>query len=322
MDTVKSTKFNTQQQLELLRGLDIGLIVVDATFKIELWNSFLVNHTAVEAQDALSKSLFDICPDIDQDCLRTKVRAVITLQSVLTITWQQRPYLIKMNSYRPITSSAPYMYQNVRIMPLINANGQVEHVAIVLYDVTDAARVLIAFQEKNLQLTYSSQIDPLTKLNNRGHWETLLQAEFKRYPRNHSPSVLVMLDIDFFKKVNDTYGHQGGDTVLRYLGKILLENYRATDIIGRYGGEEFGILMLDTQTKQAEALIGKLVQALETTQIIHDQQQINITLSFGVTQICSRFKRHDEWIDMADKALYQSKKNGRNRATVLNHDDL
>ena len=200
MDTVKSTKFNTQQQLELLRGLDIGLIVVDATFKIELWNSFLVNHTAVEAQDALSKSLFDICPDIDQDCLRTKVRAVITLQSVLTITWQQRPYLIKMNSYRPITSSAPYMYQNVRIMPLINANGQVEHVAIVLYDVTDAARVLIAFQEKNLQLTYSSQIDPLTKLNNRGHWETLLQAEFKRYPRNHSPSVLVMLDIDFFKK--------------------------------------------------------------------------------------------------------------------------
>jgi diguanylate cyclase (GGDEF)-like protein len=313
------SKFKPQQQLDILKDLDIGLIVINTDLEIQLWNNFIINHTAIESQDALNKPLFDICPDIDADFLSRKVRSVIALQNSLTITWQQRPYLIKMDSYRPITSHAQFMYQNIRIMPLMNANAEVDHVAIVLYDVTDAARAQLAFKEKNIELTYASQIDPLTKLNNRGHWETRLEEEFKRFSRSHSPSVLIMLDIDHFKKVNDTYGHQGGDAVLRRLGKILISQYRDTDIIGRYGGEEFGILLLDTDTQKALALVENLTQEILNTDIVHDKKKITITLSFGITQINSSFKRHDEWIDLADKALYQSKQNGRNRATVLNH---
>ena len=127
-----------------------------------------------------------------------------------------------------------------------------------------------------------------------------------------------MLDIDHFKKVNDTYGHQGGDTVLRALGTLLTKQYRITDILGRYGGEEFGILLLDTTTEMALSLAENLSSELANTAILHDQKEIKITISFGITQINESFKSHDQWIDMADKALYQSKQNGRNRATVLN----
>ncbi len=320
MDTLTQPNFDSTQQLELLQFLDIGLIVIDTHLNIKLWNGFMINHTAVESEDALNHNLFNVCPDAPEDYLRSKFKSVVTLQSSLTITWQQRPYLFKMDSYRPITSSALFMYQNIRIMPLMNANAEIDHIAIVIYDVTDAARAQISFKEKNDELKEASRIDPLTKIFNRGYWEKCLESEFKRYSRNQSLSVLVMLDIDHFKKVNDTYGHQGGDAVLRIMGKLLLELYRDTDVIGRYGGEEFGILLLDTTSDQALALVENLSKVLKESEISHDGRKIEITLSYGITEINSSFKTHDQWIDMADKALYQSKQNGRNRATVLNCD--
>jgi diguanylate cyclase (GGDEF)-like protein len=320
MDTLTQSSFESIQQLDLLQFLDIGLIVVDTHLDIKLWNGFMINHTAVESQNALNHNLFSVCPNTPEDYLRSKFKSVVTLQSSLTITWQQRPYLFKMDSYRPITSSAEFMYQNIRIMPLMNANAEIDHIAIVIYDVTDAARAQISFKEKNDELKQASRIDQLTKIYNRGYWEKCLESEFKRYSRNQSTSVLIMMDIDHFKNVNDTYGHQGGDAVLRKMGQLLLSLYRNTDIIGRYGGEEFGILLLDTTTEQALTLVDNLTKLLKESEIIHDGKKIEITLSYGLTEINNHFKSHDQWIDMADKALYQSKQNGRNRATVLNCD--
>jgi diguanylate cyclase (GGDEF)-like protein len=210
------------------------------------------------------------------------------------------------------------MYQNVRIIPLMNANAEVDHIGICIYDVSEAARAQISLKDSNQMLTQVSRIDPLTQLFNRGYWESCLETEFKRYSRGKSSCVLVMLDIDHFKKVNDSYGHQGGDTVLRVLGTLIMKQYRVTDILGRYGGEEFGLLLLDTTTEKALCLIENLTTALNKTNIVYDSQEIKITLSFGLTEIHPSFQRHEQWIEMADKALYQSKQNGRNQATVIN----
>lgn len=320
MDTLTQSNFESLQQLELLQFLDVGLIVINTHLEVKLWNSFMVNHTAIEAHDALNHNLFEICPDIPEEYLRKKFKSVTTLQSSLTITWQQRSFLFKMDSYRPITSLAQFMYQNIRIMPLMNADGQIDHIAIAIYDVTDAARAQISFKEKNDELKLASRVDPLTNIFNRGYWEKRLEEEFEKFSQTNVRSVLIMLDIDHFKKVNDTYGHQGGDTVLRTMGQLLKKQYRNTDIIGRYGGEEFGILLLDTTTEQALSLVENLSQVLKDSVISHDSQKIEITLSYGITEINAKFNSHDQWIDMADKALYQSKENGRNRATVLNAD--
>ncbi|EPJ44888.1 MAG: hypothetical protein OFPII_31670 [Osedax symbiont Rs1] len=318
MANLTSSDFHSAQQLELLQFLDVGLIVINCDFKVQLWNNFMSNHRALPAVDALNQDLFKVCPDVPEIYLRHKLQSVFSLKSTLTITWGQRPHLFKMTSYRPISSASKYMYQNIRIMPLLDTDKQVENVAIVIYDVTETARAQIGFVEKNEQLILTSRIDPLTNIFNRGHWESRLKDEFHRYSRSNSTSVLIMLDIDHFKQVNDTYGHQAGDQVLRSLGDLLTKQYRMTDIIGRYGGEEFGILLLDTDTKQALALVYSLTKALSEIKIVYEKQPINITLSFGLTEIDKSFDRHDQWIDMADKALYQSKKKGRNQATILN----
>ena len=318
MVTLSQSQFESRQYLDVLQFLDAGVIVINNQLDFKLWNSFMANHMSIESQDALDKPLFEVCPNLAQDYLRRKFESVMTLQSSMSITWQQRPYLFKMNCYRPITSQSPFMYQNIRIMPLLNADNAVDHIAIVIYDVTEAAWAQITQERTNQALKLANQIDSLTQIFNRGYWEQRLHEEFQRYSRNRSSSVLIMLDIDHFKKVNDIYGHQGGDTVLRALGKLLKTQYRTTDIIGRYGGEEFGILLLDTTTEMALTLAQGLQEELAKTPFIHDHHEISITLSFGITQIDDSFKSHDQWIDMADRALYQSKTNGRNQATILN----
>lgn len=306
-------------QLEILQSLDVGIIIVDSSMIVKVWNRFMSNHTAIAAEDAVDRHLLTVCPTLPEAYIRRKLKSVVVLQNPIIITWQQRPHLFQINNYRSITSTNKLMYQNVRFMPIINAHDAVEHIGIVIYDVTEAANAHLSLQEKNLELTRSSRLDALTKLYNRGYWEERLELEFKRFSRSNTPSVLVMLDIDHFKRVNDTYGHQGGDAVLRTLSQLLLSQYRETDIIGRYGGEEFAILLLDTQTSQALELIEKLTRKLANTKITHNNETIEITLSFGLTEINSDITRHDQWIDTADKALYKSKQNGRNQATVLDY---
>jgi len=306
-------------ELEILQSLDVGIIIIDSNMLIKVWNRFMSNHCAIEADDAINQHLLTVCPTLPEAYIRRKLKSVVVLQNPLIITWQQRPHLFQISNYRSITSANKLMYQNVRFMPIVNAQNIVEHIGIVIYDVTEAANAHLSLQDRNEELTLSSRLDPLTKLYNRGYWERRLELEFKRFSRSNAPSVLVMLDIDHFKRVNDTYGHQGGDTVLRKLGQLLLNKYRETDIIGRYGGEEFAILLLDTETDQALELIQDLTQELADTQIIHNDKVIEITLSFGLTEINSDIKRHDQWIDTADKALYKSKQNGRNQATVLDY---
>jgi diguanylate cyclase (GGDEF)-like protein len=306
-------------QLEILQSLDVGIIIVDSSMIVKVWNRFMSNHSAIAAEDAVDHHLLTVCPTLPEAYIRRKLKSVVVLQNPVIITWQQRPHLFQINNYRSITSTNKLMYQNVRFMPIINAHDVVEHIGIVIYDVTEAANAHLSLQEKNLELTRSNRLDALTNLYNRGYWEERLELEFKRFSRSNTPSVLVMLDIDHFKRVNDTYGHQGGDAVLRALSQLLQSQYRETDIIGRYGGEEFAILLLDTQTSQALELIKNLTQKLANTKITHNNETIEITLSFGLTEINSDIKRHDQWIDTADKALYKSKQNGRNQATVLDY---
>ncbi|MGB1238817.1 MAG: GGDEF domain-containing protein [Pseudomonadales bacterium] len=307
-----------QQQFDLLQGLDIGLIIIDTQYRVKLLNAFITNHTAIEQSNALERSIFELFDSLPRDYLSRKFDSVIALQTSLTITWQQRPHLFVMESFRSITSSAKYMYQNVKIQPLLDSDGQVEHLAIAIYDVTEAARTQQVFEEQNKKLRLSNRVDPLTQVYNRGYWEYRLQAEFKRFSRAGVSSVLAMLDIDHFKLVNDKYGHQGGDAVLRHIGK-LLHQYRDTDIIGRYGGEEFGILLLDTTVEKARVILERLRHKIEETTVTHENREISVTASLGISQISTAFDSHEQWIDLADRALYQSKESGRNRLTILSH---
>lgn len=176
-------------------------------------------------------------------------------------------------------------------------------------------RRLEAYQLKlesmNEALSQESRTDRLTGLNNRGSFDEFLFEEFERALRRNRPLSLLMMDIDHFKKLNDTFGHAHGDEVLRQVSKILGDNVRPADFAARYGGEEFVVVLPNTSEEGAMILAERIRKAIQNNR--WDQRAV--TVSIGVaTQSRDHGNAHDLTCS-ADSALYESKQNGRNRAT-------
>jgi diguanylate cyclase (GGDEF)-like protein len=167
---------------------------------------------------------------------------------------------------------------------------------------------------KNQALERLSTVDELTGLRNRRYLMEALSTEFKRARRFRTPLTLLMLDIDHFKQVNDQLGHQAGDDVLKGIAKLLVSQTRATDIVGRYGGEEIMVVLTQTGIGGARAYGEICRRAVESTPFdISDGDPVSITVSIGVAAYSHRTKVPGDLISIVDEALYRAKGNGRNR---------
>jgi diguanylate cyclase len=302
--------------MDILQNIDAGLVVLNRHYAIELWNSFMQNHSGKPPEDVLGQSIFTVFPELPRKWFEHKAESVFVLHNATFTTWEQRPYLFRFPHYRPITGTAPHMYQNSTIIPLVDTRGEVEHVCLIIYDVTDTAVNKIAQQQAHHQLQELSRIDHLTGLFNRGYWENCLVQEFKRYDRYQLSSTLIMLDIDHFKQVNDTYGHTVGDDVIREISRALRAQLREVDIAGRYGGEEFGIILTGTDVEGAAVFAERLRKAVAAMTVHAEGKQIKFTISLGICELRETIADHRQWIECADHALYQSKEGGRNRYTI------
>ncbi len=304
----------------IIQHVDVGLVVLDRDYNIALWNGFMENHSGQSSASVKGENIFRLFPDISEEWLKRKVESVRLLNNRAFSTWQQRPYLIKFDSYRPITGRSKWMYQNVTLFPLTSASGEVEHVCLIIYDVTETAMDAQALQNANLELELLGRTDGLTGLYNRRAWEEMLRSEFKRSARTKQPCTLVMFDIDHFKKVNDTYGHQAGDEVIRMVADTLRATKRGTDLAGRYGGEEFGVILVDTDIAGGQYFAERMRKAVEKSGVTYGAQAIHFTISLGVAEVSAGVANHKAWIELADLALYQSKQGGRNRTTARQGD--
>jgi len=303
--------------MDMLQTIDVGLVVLDRNYSVRVWNGFMENHSGRQSMHVIGANLFETFPDIPEPWFRRKVESVLTLASRSFTTWEQRPYLLRFKNYRPITGTAAFMYQNITILPLVSADGAVNHVGIIIYDVTDVAVGKIGLKDANARLAQLSRTDLLTELNNRGHWEECLRIEFARFQRTGHPCSLVMLDIDHFKNVNDTYGHQAGDEVIRATARLLRESIRTTDIAGRYGGEEFGIILVNTSAESGMILAERLRKRIEAATVSFEQFEIRYTVSLGLADLIEGVQDYTEWLGRSDQALYEAKRSGRNRAIIF-----
>ncbi|MEJ2345607.1 MAG: diguanylate cyclase [Gammaproteobacteria bacterium] len=303
--------------LGILQNVDVGLVVLDRNCRIKLWNGFMENHSGVSAGHAMERDVFELVPELPRDWLQRKMASVSLLETSAYSTWQQRPYLLKFHSYRPVTGRSQWMYQNVTLFPLTSPQGQVEHVCMMLYDVTDMALDEQELLRTNQELERLSRTDGLTGLYNRRTWEDMLRSEFRRHQRSHQPGALVMFDIDHFKHINDTYGHPAGDAVLQRVAEVVRDTKRETDIAGRYGGEEFAIILLDTDDQGAMRFAERLRKAIAAATVRTDGKEISFTISLGVAGIVHvEGATYSHWLKAVDQALYRSKEGGRNRTTV------
>lgn len=161
--------------------------------------------------------------------------------------------------------------------------------------------------------------DPLTGLDNRGRFQQRLTQSINESTRRKDTFALVLLDIDHFKHVNDTYGHDAGDEALRYLSERLLKRLRSTDIVARLGGEEFAVILKDVDTKTAFDLTEQLRLALDDSQLNYKGQDIHLTATFGVAMWPHDARLPNQLYQVADRRLYAGKHLGRNR--TVDHDD-
>jgi diguanylate cyclase len=165
---------------------------------------------------------------------------------------------------------------------------------------------------QNILLEELSRTDALSRLPNRGHWEEAVAVAAARSRASGKEAALMMVDIDYFKAINDRYGHLAGDDVIRAVASILRDCLRGDDLAGRYGGEEFGVLLPDTPAAGAAATAERVRARVERA-VLERELGIRGTVSIGVAFFSAADASHKQWIERADRALYAAKNAGRNR---------
>jgi diguanylate cyclase (GGDEF)-like protein/PAS domain S-box-containing protein len=206
----------------------------------------------------------------------------------------------------PYMLSGEQHYYDLQVSRIGDGKGQLIGRLIMMHDITQ--RKTIEQQLRMLAIT-----DSLTGLYNGRHFFEVLEKEFARARRYGHPLSLMMFDIDFFKGVNDQYGHQIGDQMLQLLATSCLQVIRKADVLARYGGEEFILLLPETNAERAHSLAERLRRKVASLKLETPRGSVQVTISVGYTQLGKDEKDFDEFIWHADQALYKSKDRGRNR---------
>jgi diguanylate cyclase (GGDEF)-like protein len=178
------------------------------------------------------------------------------------------------------------------------------------------AALSIVEAETHAQLEQMATTDGLTGVFNHRSFQDRLKDEFLRASRHPEPFSLLFIDIDHFKRVNDTHGHPAGDAALKMLSSLLLQRSRQVDMVARYGGEEFAILLVKTDAHQAYPLAERIRKAVEQTPFTWQKKSIPLTISIGIASFPEDAGSREEIIQCADQALYASKQRGRNQSVL------
>lgn len=211
----------------------------------------------------------------------------------------------------------PLSFQFASLIPFLRNHGLF---SLILFQgillVKDYKKLM---QEKTFFLDQSTR-DGLTGLFNHAVFKSVLDMHFDRFIHNGQTASLIMFDIDNFKTINDQFGHLAGDDVLRSVSTLLREMVRETDSIGRYGGDEFAILLQHTTSHQARDVAEKIRRKVSKLTFHAGDRSFSPKISLGVSAISPTFESASDWIHAADKAMYASKKAGKNRVSVWTTD--
>ena len=222
---------------------------------------------------------------------------------------------------RAIIQNGKTYYLAAHYLPDFNKDHEVIGYIGVQYDITELKNKELLLEKQRTELELLSTIDALTGVKNRRYLSDKIDEQIYNAKRYQIPFSILMLDLDHFKQINDTYGHAIGDDVLRIVGKILNFNVRENDIVTRYGGEEFNILLPHTDTKDAAVVAERLRAVIEEAYIpIDAQNRVDFTCSIGIAEYHDAIRNGETLLALADDALYRAKKQGRNQ--VVSADEL
>lgn len=295
-------QWKKEDYLGIINSIHDGLYFVDEHRKIIFWNDAAERISGFSEEEVIGKSCADsILTHIDEDG-NYLCEHGCPLQATMDDkqSHQDTVYLHHKDGHRiPI---------HVRTSPLIDSEGKVTGAVELFTDVSNQEANALRVKE----LEKLALLDTLTNLANRRYLEREIDVRLAELERFNVPFGLFFMDIDHFKKLNDTYGHEIGDEVLRYISKTYVINSRPFDVYGRWGGEEFVAVIRNVNDKELRRIAERVRRLVGESYIIHSGRKIFVTLSIGATMA-----RLDDslksLVNRADDNMYRSKQGGRNR---------
>ncbi|MBU0481680.1 MAG: GGDEF domain-containing protein [Proteobacteria bacterium] len=303
---------------QLLDHLSIGATVIDRDLRVVLWNRWMREHSTFSPAEVKGRKLQEIFPELQKKGLIKKAREVFKKGKPVFFSNKVHQHMFPFHSARSyLEEELTPMEQTVIISPLKDGDGDTEHVLLSIFDVSDWITNQNELLRSKAELELLSQTDDLTQIANRRNILDRLSEELVVHKRKKRPMSVALIDIDHFKEINDTYGHQCGDMILHDLAQFITGLLRDYDTLGRYGGEEFLLILPETNGEQAFRICDRIRQAAQDKTHVYNGQQFQAMLSIGVaTMKEGETPSPEKLFKEADRCLYIAKKTGRNRTEV------
>ncbi len=295
---------------QILNVVNLGVVVFDREYKVCYWNRWMAMHSNIQSQTIINRPIFDFFPDLNNPIFMRNCRSVLTFGNLIFLSQKLHKYLFPFKLIRSGISPMEYMQQSCTMGPLRDSENVINYVFITIQDVTE----IVSYEQRLRELNMT---DGLTGMYNRRYLDIRINEEFKRHQRFGRPMSLILFDIDHFKKINDTYGHQCGDYILQDLSSATLSAIRNVDILARYGGEEFCCLLPETSSDKSVLIAERLRKQVMENSFRWNDADVHVTISLGVSVLTAGIDSPGALIERADQALYQAKDNGRNRVMLF-----
>ncbi|WP_417325774.1 diguanylate cyclase [Halarcobacter sp.] len=289
--------------------IDNGIIILDENLNILAWNRWLEIRTNILKDEIENKNICKEFPYIDEKKLKRKVKAALVTKNPSYFNVDPHKHLIEIR-INSINANYEFMQQDVTIVPY-DLDRKI--VCLYIYDKTALREINLKLERANKELIDLTNKDYLTKVYNRRYFNEYSEKALELAKRNKQDISIIAIDIDRFKKINDTYGHNIGDEVLIEVANVFKSSIRKSDIVARFGGEEFIILLINAQLDEATNIAEKMRVKIEDTIINVEDNEVDITASFGVATVNQENNETIETtLKRADDLLYIAKKHGRN----------
>jgi len=290
--------------------IDLGLVILDRDMTVLRWNRWMESKSEITRDQIVGSSVYDFFPNLNNPSFKRNCRSVLSFGNTSFLDQKFYHFLFPLKPVSDIEIKFEYMQQDCTMGPVRDENNTIQHLFIAVNDVTRMA----AYEQKLIE---SSWRDALTGVYNRKFFEEKIKEEFDRHKRYSRPLSFIIFDLDFFKRVNDTYGHQCGDLVLKTVSSKISDSIRTTDFIARYGGEEFCCLLPETSLEPTMILAERLRKAVEELEVFYNGLQLHVTVSIGVSTLVPGMKSREQLFKEADEALYRAKESGRNKVVAM-----